>query len=143
MLDAACDEIAKRFLSDRQPFVLTEKECSLTSRADHSEAEKSTFDILPNSLCRLARPGIARLIIEDGKAVVYHCGDNAREYHGNALSPIEFEMDDGPAIEQLLTTAEPHWIFVNDLYHDTIEDKIAIVQSLYDEGILAVKHAEA
>lgn len=48
-------------------------------------------------------------------------------------------MDDGPAIEQLLTTIEPHWIFVNDLFHDSIEDKIAIAQSLYDEGILAVK----
>lgn len=55
---------------------------------------------------------------------------------------MEFEMDDGPAIEQLLTTVEPHWIFVNDLYHDTIEDKIAIAQSLYDEGILTVKRQE-
>ena len=132
MVDAACDQLAKRYMSDRQPFVLTEEERGKTCAMEEK-------DILPNTLCRLVRPGIARLLIEDEKAVVYHCGDNSREYHGKPLSPLEYEMDDGPAIEQLLTTIEPHWIFVNDLFHDSIEDKIAIAQSLYDEGILAVK----
>ena len=97
-------------------------------------------EILPNTLCRLARPGIARLVLEDDKAVVYHCADNARVFHGNPLSPLEFEMDDGPALEQLLTTVEPAWIMVNDLYHDTIEDKVAIARSLYDDGILAIQN---
>lgn len=136
MVDVACDQLAKRFMSDRQPFVLTASEKELTCKR---EVDADSVEILPNTLCRLARPGIARLVIEDDKAVVYHCGDNSREYHGNPLSPMEFEMDDGAAIEQLLTTVEPHWIFVNDLYHDTIEDKVAIAQSLYDEGVLAVK----
>lgn len=133
MMDVACDQMVKRFMSDRQPFALTNAETALTNK--HEEDK----DILPNTLCRLVRPGIARLVIEEEKAVVYHCGDNSREYHRNPLSPLEYEMDDGPAIEQLLTTVEPHWIFVNDLFHDTIEDKVAIAQSLYDEGILAVK----
>ena len=31
---------------------------------------------------------------------------------------------------------------MNDLFHDSIEDKIQIVQCLYDEGIIAVKQAE-
>lgn len=137
MIDASCDQLAKRFMSDRQPFVLTKTEKNLTSKRDDDSEE---VEILPNTLCRLVRPGIARLVIEDDKAVVYHCGDNSREYHGNPLSPLEFEMDDGAAIEQLLTTIEPHWIFVNDLFHDTIEDKVAIAQSLYDEGILAIKN---
>lgn len=133
MVDAACDLLAKRFMSDRQPVALTQTEKEQTSRHDED------LEVLPNTLCRLVRPGVARLVIEEDKAVVYHCGDNSREYRGAPLSPLEFEMDDGPAIEQLLTTIEPHWIFVNDLYHDTPEDKIAIAQALYDEGILAVK----
>jgi lysine-specific demethylase/histidyl-hydroxylase NO66 len=140
MIDGACDQVAKRFMSGRQPFVLTKPEREQTSKADGEDDEEK--QILPNTLCRLARPGIARLIIEDDAAVVYHCGDNSREYEGNPLSPVEFELDDGAALEQLLTTVEPHWIFVNDLYHDTIEDKIAIAQSLYDEGILAIKVVE-
>ena len=137
MIDAACDQMAKRFMSDRQPPALTTTELAQTNKMSGDDKE-----VLPNTLCRLARPGIARLVIEDEKAVVYHCGDNARSFHGNPLSPLEFEMDDGPALEQLLTTVEPDWIFVNDLFHDTIEDKVAIAQSLYDEGILAVRNEE-
>lgn len=47
-------------------------------------------------------------------------------------------MDDAPALEMLLTTVEPHWIQVQDLIHDDIEDKLEISKSLYEEGILSV-----
>ena len=136
MLDVACDEMGKRFVSERQPPALTPSEAAMTSKGDATADENP---ILPNTMCRLVRPGIARLVIEDDKCVIYHCADNSREHHGNPISPMEFEMDDGAALEQLLTTVEPHWIFVNDLFHDTIEDKIQITQALYDEGIIAMK----
>ena len=139
MLDASCDEMGKRYLSERQPPALTTAEAMTTANGDETADETP---VLPNTMCRLVRPGIGRLVIEDDKAVVYHCSDNSREYQGNPLSPMEFEMDDGPALEQLLTTVEPNWIFVNDLFHDTIEDKIQITQALYDEGIIALKQAE-
>lgn len=135
MVDIACDQLAKRFMSDRQPPALTKRERAQTSR----ENEK---DILPNTKCRLVRPGIARLVIEEEQAVVYHCGDNSRVYRDKPLNPLEYEMDDGPSLEQLITTVEPGWILVNNLYHDTIEDKVAIAQSLYDEGILAIDNEE-
>jgi lysine-specific demethylase/histidyl-hydroxylase NO66 len=89
-------------------------------------------------MVRLVRPGIARLALEDGKAVLYHCVDNSRVYRGNPLSPLEFELDDAPALEALLTTVEPRWIQVQDLIHDDIEDKMEIAQTLFDEGILAM-----
>jgi lysine-specific demethylase/histidyl-hydroxylase NO66 len=136
MLDASCDEMGKRYLSERQPPALTTDEVELTSKGDITADQNP---ILPNTMCRLVRPGIARLVVEDDKAVIYHCSDNSREYHENPISPMEFEMDDGPALEQLLTTVEPNWIYVNDLFHDTIEDKIQITQALYDEGIIAMK----
>lgn len=134
MVDAACDQMAKRYMSERQPPALTQQERENTIQA----SEGDDAEILPNTMCRLARPGIARIVIEDDGAVVYHCLENSREHHGNPLSPLEYEMDDGPALEQLLTTVAPHWILVNDLFHDTIEDKVAIAQSLYDEGIIAI-----
>ena len=139
MLDVSCDEMGKRFMSERQPPALTANEAAMTSKGDATADENP---ILPNTMCRLVRPGIARLVIEEDKAVIYHCADNSREYYGNPISPMEFEMDDGPALEQLLTTVEPNWIFVNDLFHDTIEDKIQITQALYDEGIIAMKQSE-
>ena len=129
ILDATCDQMGKRFMSERLPPAWTENEKALME-----EGKK----ILPNQLIRLARPGVARMVLEDNKAVLYHCGDNSLVYQENPLSPMEFELDDAPAIEQLLTTVEPHWICVSDLIHDSIEDKVSVAQALYDEGILAV-----
>ena len=134
MLDAACDQMGKQYITSCQPPALTTQEKKLTCLA-----ETKAVKILPDMLVRLVRPGVARLVLEDGMAVIYHCMDNSRVYHEKPVSPMEFETDDAPAIEQLLTTLEPHWICVADLYHDTIEDKIGVVQALYDEGILAVR----
>ena len=134
MVDAACDQIGKRFLSDRLPPSFTETEKLLTSEKRKENGGK----IWPNTMVRLVRPGIARLALEDGKAVLYHCVDNSRVYRGNPLSPLEFELDDAPALEALLTTVEPRWIQVQDLIHDDIEDKLEIAQTLFDEGILAM-----
>jgi lysine-specific demethylase/histidyl-hydroxylase NO66 len=134
-LDAACDEMAKRFVSDRLPpaGLHLDRGASVGGESgDDRELQLTT-------LCRLARPGIARLVLEDGKAVVYHCADNSLVYHGKPLSPLEFEADDGPALEQLVTTVEPRWVAVQDLFHDTPDDKLAVAQALYDEGILAVR----
>jgi bifunctional lysine-specific demethylase and histidyl-hydroxylase NO66 len=133
MIDAACDQMGKRFLSDRLPPALTESERSTTN------GQSRTGKLEPTMLCRLVRPGIARLVLEDGMAVVYHCHDNSVVYHEHAISPMEFEMDDAPALEQLLTTTPPHWISISDLIHDTIDDKVSIAQALFDEGILATR----
>mmetsp|Transcript_53856 Transcript_53856/g.60181 ORF Transcript_53856/g.60181 Transcript_53856/m.60181 type:complete len:614 (-) Transcript_53856:2152-3993(-) len=138
MLDATCDEMGKRYISERQPPALTAIEVAITSQGDETADEKH---ILPNTMCRLVRPGIGRLVVEDNKAVIYHCFDNSREYQGNPINPLEFEMDDAASLEQLITTVEPDWILVNDLFHDSVEDKIQIVQALYDEGIIAIKES--
>lgn len=134
MVSTGCDQIAKRFLSDRLPPAFTPQELLLTSDNRAENGGK----IWPNTLVRLAKPGMAHLVIEEGKAVLYHCADNSRVYHESPLSPLEFEIDDAPALEALLTTVEPHWICVQDLIHGDIEDKMEITQSLFDEGILAI-----
>ena len=135
LITVGCDQIGKRFLSDRQPPSFTIAEEMYTN--EHRDV--SGGKVWPQSLVRLAKPGIARLVLEDGKAVLYHSADNSRVFHENPLSPLEYEVDDAPALEQLLTTIEPHWICVTDLIHGDIEDKVDIAQSLYDEGILALR----
>ncbi|KAL7440856.1 hypothetical protein ACHAXH_004326 [Discostella pseudostelligera] len=153
MLDDACDQIGKRFLSDRLPPALLEPERCLTKEGMSNDTAASSLEnlhhhnaatkIWPNTLCRIVRPNIARLVVEDGKAVLYHCLDNSRVFRGTPLSPMEFEIDDAPALEQLLTTVEPHWIMVKDLIHGDIEDKMEIAQALLNEGILATMLVEA
>lgn len=139
LITIGCDEMAKRFLSDRLPPAFTPQELALTSESRAENGGK----IWPNTMVRLAKPGIAHLVVEDDKAVIYHNADNSRVYHETPLSPLEFEIDDAPALEALVTTVEPHWICVRDLLHGDIEDKMEIAQSLYDEGILAIYQSEA
>ena len=62
---------------------------------------------------RMLRPGIARVLIEGDVCVVYHSMDNSREMFGAPLQPLEFELDDGPAIEALLQ-AYPEPVSVAD-----------------------------
>ena len=90
MIDVACDQLAKRFMSDRQPFALTKPEKQQTSKSDESGAQDK--EIMPNTLCQLVQPGVARLILEDDKAIVYHCGDNSRDYHGTPFETREIHF---------------------------------------------------
>ena len=71
--------------------------------------------------------------------VVYHCMDNARELFGSALQPLEFELDDGPAIEALLL-AYPTGVTVSDLPHpsEELDDKVSVAQALFKEGFLLI-----
>jgi len=82
MLDDACDQIGKRFLSDRLPPALLGPERSLTKEAPsapqcHRRRDTASGKMWLNTLCRLACPSIARLVVEDGKAVLYHYLDNS------------------------------------------------------------------
>lgn len=137
MLDAAADQNAKVFLADRLPIPLTAEEESRTA------AGASGAIIFPYTLLRMIRPGVARCLVEEGMVVVYHCMDNARELHGAPLQPLEFELDDGPAIEALLM-AYPEPIAVSELPHpsEELEDKVSLAQALYKEGFLLI-HDEA
>ena len=56
------------------------------------------------------------------------------------MQPLEFELDDGPAIEALLL-AYPDAITVSDLPHpsEELEDKLSIAQALYKEGFLLIE----
>jgi hypothetical protein len=57
--------------------------------------------------------------------------------HEAPLNPVEFDLDDGPAIEALLD-AYPSPVVVMDLHHpsEELEDKVAIAQALFKEGFL-------
>jgi hypothetical protein len=70
--------------------------------------------------------------------VVYHAMDNSRVHHGSALRPLEFELDDAPAVEALLN-AYPEAVAVKELPHppaDDLDDKLEIAKALFSEGFL-------
>jgi len=63
--------------------------------------------------------------------------DRVPAVHEN--SPLEFELDDGPAIEMLLK-AYPEGVMIQDLPHpsEELEDKVGIAQALFKEGFLLI-----
>lgn len=139
LADWGSDEVGKQFLGDRLPPAYSEEEKEATSDGQPGAI------ILPGTMVRISRDGIARVVVEGDKAVVYHCGDNDRKYHGNPMSPLEFELDDAPTIECLFKTVAPRWIAVKDLPHppaEDFDDKVDIVKSLFDEGIVAIHQVE-
>ena len=135
-LDAASDQHMKTFIMNRLPIPLSPAE------EKRSSAGAKDLKMFPFTKLRLIRPGIARVLLEDGMVVVYHCMDNSREQSSGSnasIKPLEYDVDDGPAIERLLK-AYPNSIEVNSLPHpsEELDDKIGIAQSLFNEGILYV-----
>jgi hypothetical protein len=62
---------------------------------------------------------------------------NHRERYGSPINPLEFELDDGPAIERLLS-AYPIPVRVMDLPHpsEELQDKVGVAEALFKEGFL-------
>lgn len=134
MIDAAADQLAKQFLCARQPPPLG----PLEESQSYTGAPNAV--IYPFTKLRMLRPGLARAMVEDGMVIVYHCMDNSREPFGAPMNPLEFELDDGPAIEVLLK-AYPSGITVGDLPHpsEELDDKVDVARSLFKEGFLVIE----
>ncbi len=132
--DAAMDQMAKSFIGGRLPLPLTDTEEA------RSVIKSKDVVIASYTKLRVLRPNIARAVIEDGMVVVYHCQDNSRVMYGASLNPLEFELDDGPAIEVLLS-AYPEGVTVLDLPHpsDELDDKIGVADALFKEGLLVIE----
>ncbi|CAM9153476.1 unnamed protein product, partial [Ectocarpus fasciculatus] len=132
MLDAAADQMAKDFVSSRAPIPLSEEEDRLSFSGSGRDIK-----LFPYSKIRMIRPGVAIAVVEDGHIAVYHCMENSRDPDETVLSPVEFELDDGPAIEEILNSY-PHGVTVSDLPHSSeeLDDKVEIARSLFREGFL-------
>ena len=110
LLDNTSDILARSTLHERLPIAIM-------------KAEKSTLTLGLSSIVRLIRPGVARLLIEGRKAVVYHLLLNSKEIHEKPLQPLEFEIEDAGAIGILLASY-PKWVIVRDLPAESDEVKM-------------------
>ena len=123
---------------------------SLTTLEKKTKFISNNHTLIPTVLIKLLRPGIARLVFDNDKVLVYHCCDNDRTVthvpdndNTSSFTPLEFEIDDAPAIEQILTSTD-EYIAIKDLTHesssDNIQEKIEIVSALMKEEILDIKN---
>lgn len=134
MTDAAADQMAKNFLVDRLPPALEDEEENCTNE------NSPLLKINVNTQFKLIRHDVARLVIEDGKAIVYHCKENSRQHHELPISPLEFELDDAESIE-FIFSSYPEFFRVGDMPHEDPQDQVELAKALYKEGILMFQKA--
>ncbi|CAM9167631.1 unnamed protein product [Chrysoparadoxa australica] len=133
VMDDTADQMGIRYISDRLPPVFAPEE-------ENQMVGEAPPNITAATIMRVVRRGIARLVVEDDKAVVYHVMDNARVHHEAPLRPVEFELDDAPAIE-LLLASYPAGVEVGRLPHppaEDLDDKVGVALALFNEGILMI-----
>lgn len=137
--DAAVDSAAIKYQHDALPPKLSSKENALTVFGSKTEFENGQ-SYLPEfeleTRLRLLRANILRLKHDgDGYRVYYHI-DNSREYHGSEMNFIEVDELAAEVIKQLIKFY-PQYLAVSEFCDGEDDERMNIVQSLWDRGLLA------
>eukprot|EP00794_Sanderia_malayensis_P020471 gene20471-22487_t len=143
-IDAAADQMAAGYIHCTSPPLLTEEElrCSVQGNGAFWDNERvhGEAKLTSASEVRLIRPGIARLVIEDGCAIIYHTMGNAKVAGpSSAALSITLPLEEADAAEHLLNSY-PDYVSVDSVPLASYEDKIRIVKCLYSHGILRTRH---
>ncbi|BBN05819.1 protein-L-histidine (3S)-3-hydroxylase / [histone H3]-trimethyl-L-lysine4/36 demethylase [Marchantia polymorpha subsp. ruderalis] len=138
--DSAVDQMAVKFLQARLPL----------PHVPDSEATKeggSLIKLNMMSKVRLVAPDVARFVVEEDSAVLYHMLNNSRALHNELSdsceagsvpgSSLEFPLDFAPALEELIT-AYPTPVCVSNLSIDSKQAALDLVTQLYKSGLLVV-----
>jgi lysine-specific demethylase/histidyl-hydroxylase NO66 len=131
-VDAGIDQIAKKYLSSRLPL--------------NQSTSSKRFKVSLESKFSLVRKDIARLVLEEDKARLYHCIANSFESINESLetdsanlSYLEFEMDYAAPLEQILFSyPKEHAMMVKDIELDSVQGKIDLIYKLFQAGIIQI-----
>lgn len=138
-IDAAADQMGKKFLNQALPPKLTkeEKQCSIHGNGEnwHNGGILQRETLALNSSVRLLNPQTIRLVMEEEEVRVYHSMENTKVYEeaDEQYMVVGFEL--APGVEALLHTY-PEYINVEDLPLSHEKEKLELVSLLYDKGLL-------
>lgn len=136
--DAAVDSIATKFQYDALPPKLSSAENALTvfgTKTTFESGQSFLPEFEQNSRLRLVRANILRLARDNDIYRVYYHIDNSREYHGSEMNFVEVDEIAADVVKQLIQTY-PHYIEVSQFLDDEHDEKMGIVQNLWDRGLL-------
>lgn len=143
-IDAAVDQMAKEFMHDAFPPVLTEEEVkqTVTGRGlrmlSDGKLTKDTKLHLTTKI-KLLRAHILRLVMEDDSdddtVDIYHYADNSMEYRGEDPQSFKISADLAPGVEFLISSY-PQFVSVSDIPLDTDKEKISLASDLWQRGLL-------
>lgn len=141
-IDQAVDQLAKKFQHEALPPNITEAEKYRTVFGSKNAVDTNgivgvdySFNLITK--VRLLRANIMRLVEEDAAIRVYYYVDNSKEYCEYDPNYIEIESECASSIEVLIKSY-PTYLTVNELPLEDKEQKIGIVTTLWERGLLMV-----
>lgn len=142
-VDAVADQRAKDFIHDSLPPVLTEREKALSVhglpvRWEAGEPVNVGAQLTTETQVHMLQDGIARLVGEGDRLLLYYTVENSRVYHLEEPKCLEIHPQQADAME-LLLRSYPEFVRVGDLPCDSVEDQLSLATTLYDKGLLLTK----
>lgn len=142
-VDAVADQRAKDFIHDSLPPVLTEREKALSVhglpvRWEAGEPVNVGAQLTTETQVHMLQDGIARLVGEGDRLLLYYTVENSRVYHLEEPKCLEIHPQQADAVE-LLLRSYPEFVRVGDLPCDSVEDQLSLATMLYDKGLLLTK----
>ncbi|XP_017661834.1 PREDICTED: bifunctional lysine-specific demethylase and histidyl-hydroxylase NO66 [Lepidothrix coronata] len=142
-IDAAVDQMARSFLHDCLPPVLTQSEKAQSiygfpAQWQDGGPHNVDIQITKDTEIRLLRHGIVRLCNEEAGVMLYYTTENSRVYHKEEPKFFELDPEYTDSIEFLLSSY-PNHIRVGNLPCETLEERISLATLLFEKGILTTK----
>ncbi|XP_034109529.1 bifunctional lysine-specific demethylase and histidyl-hydroxylase NO66 [Drosophila albomicans] len=142
-IDAAVDQLAKRFQHEALPPIVQDEEKARTVFGSVSETDKQgnclpDYNLTGSTEVRLLRANILRLIAEGSAIRIYYYLDNALEYCKFDANYMEIQPEEAPAVEALIK-AYPKYTSVKKLPLRSQDRRIEVATALWERGLLMTK----
>ncbi|KAK7907651.1 hypothetical protein WMY93_016263 [Mugilogobius chulae] len=139
-VDAAVDLKARDFMYDCLPPNLTPAELGSSVQGAPARWHRGrTVDvgsfITAQTKIRLVRASCARLCSDGDVVSLYYTTNNSRVYHKEEIKSLEVNVENTDAIEFLIHSY-PKFVTVASVPCDSADDRIALVESLFEKGII-------
>ncbi|XP_050311214.1 ribosomal oxygenase 1 [Anthonomus grandis grandis] len=138
-VDGAADQLGRKFMHDAMPPLYSKEEAENSSKFDGDFMEMgkvyNRVEISTETKVRLLRYYALRVVQEADTSKLYFCTDNAKTYHGEEEQWMEIDDMLIPGVE-MLQKSYPDFIVVDNLPIDDEAEKLSLVYSLWEHGMI-------
>jgi bifunctional lysine-specific demethylase and histidyl-hydroxylase NO66 len=139
-IDDAVDQMSKKYQQDALPPLIAPNDKPKTVFGQEVQVSNAGEALIPfkvqlGTRIKLLKANILRLVREENVNRIYYHVDNSKVYH--EYEPVFVEIDDcdAPAVEALIKIY-PEYLQVKDLPLKDKGQMVAVVQDLWDRGLL-------
>ncbi|XP_030381856.1 bifunctional lysine-specific demethylase and histidyl-hydroxylase NO66 [Scaptodrosophila lebanonensis] len=139
-IDAAVDQLAKRFQHEALPPTVLPEELKRTVFGSRNTTDSHgkclcDYELTDSHNVRLLRANILRLVADEGALRVYYYVENAVEFCKYDANFMEIEPTEAAAIEMLMR-AYPGYISIGQLPMRSSERRVEVATALWERGLL-------